>query len=42
MSFLFYFLSRIPIFVHFLFKFAPMGQSPRKEADGMFYFDAKN
>ena len=28
MSFLFYFLSRIPIFVHFLFKFAPMGQYP--------------
>ena len=27
MSFLFYFLSRIPIFVHFLFKFAPMGVS---------------
>ena len=28
MSFLFYFLSRIPIFVHFLFKFAPMGLPP--------------
>ena len=28
MSFLFYFLSRIPIFVHFLFKFAPMGLLP--------------
>ena len=28
MSFLFYFLSRIPIFVHFLFKFAPMGHNP--------------
>ena len=29
MSFLFYFLSRIPIFVHFLFKFAPMGHGPQ-------------